>query len=115
LHFHQNFRFHIGALEVTSRSHPHIVFSVLISNPILLGEKLKGGERQEMSVKIALLTLLVISAAATMVATTVAAFNEVPSTTSIETDFEETFGYLTLSGEVQPEGDPVGGDWPIPG
>lgn len=69
-----------------------------------------------MNVKIALFTLLVISAAATMVATTVAAFNEAPSTTTIETGYDEaTFGYLTLSGEVQPEGDPVGGDWPITG
>ena len=69
-----------------------------------------------MNAKIALLTLLVILAATTMVATTVAAFNEAPSTTSIETGFdEETFDYMTLSGEVQPEGDPVGGDWPITG
>lgn len=69
-----------------------------------------------MNVKIALLTLLVVLAATTIVATTFAAFNEAPSITSIETDFdEETFDYLTLSGEVQPLGDPVGGGWPIPG
>lgn len=68
-----------------------------------------------MNVKIALLTLLVILAAATMVATTVATFNEAPSTTGIKTDFDEESFYLTLSGEVQPEGDPVGGDWPITG
>jgi hypothetical protein len=70
-----------------------------------------------MNVKITLLTLLVILAATTMVATTVAAaFNEALSTTSIETVFdEETFGYLTLSGEVEPEGDPRGGGWPSNG
>ena len=69
-----------------------------------------------MNVKIALLTLLVILAATTIAATTVGAFNEAPSTTSIETDFnEKTFGYITLDGEVQPEGDPRGGGWPTPG
>ena len=66
-----------------------------------------------MNVKIALLALLVALAATTMVATTVAAFNEASSTTSIGTDFnQENVGYTTLDGEVQPEGDPIGGGWP---
>lgn len=67
-----------------------------------------------MNVKIALLALLVILAVVTMVATTVAAFNEAPSINIIETDFdEEICDCLTLFGEVQPEaGDPVGGGWP---
>lgn len=66
-----------------------------------------------MNVKIALLTLLVILAAATILATTATAFNEAPSITNIKTDLdEETADYLTLSSEVQPQGDPRGGGWP---
>jgi hypothetical protein len=63
-------------------------------------------------VKIALLALLVILAAATMVATIVVAFNEAPLMKSIKTNSNEENGYIPLFGEVQPQGDDKPGGWP---
>lgn len=60
-----------------------------------------------MNVKIALLILLVMLAATTIVATITAAFYEAPSTTSIKTNFDEE-----NSNHVSLVGDPRDGDWP---
>lgn len=60
-----------------------------------------------MNVKIALLALLVILAATTIVATITAAFNEAPSTASIKTNLEEeNSNYVSLVGDSR------GGGWP---
>lgn len=66
-----------------------------------------------MNKKIALLTLLVILATATVITITAVAFSETPLISSIRTDTEEKFfDYATLSDRVQLLGDPIGGGWP---
>jgi hypothetical protein len=66
-----------------------------------------------MNKKIALLTLLVILATATMITITAVAFSETPLIRSNRTDTEKKFfDCTTLPDRVQLLGDPIGGGWP---